>query len=504
MAEQIVDIMEANMPVSSDVVAAARSAGGTAGEEAGRVAASVLVSGMSHRVFNTVQDMKNDSLLTNGMTCETLGFHQIGDGGAAFYQIINNQDTNDIDIIACQNNLNAQIVQDNNIYNARKYGAYGDGTHDDTNILLYLTKKQNSIIYIPSGKYICNQTINLGANSSIIGDNITNTSVNDSSTYILSQNLPKTDEHGTPALLLTWFNTVKNISIVGNQWTTQENRDAIQPRVAPDYGNWMTQQATDTTLRTTGIKSTAVNLLENVNVKNFYTGYTLSSQGYADTLGVSKCVQGYEISGDFRLNNALAASCINGFFFGGGNVEISNLRCDGIFNYAYQMYYGGSFENLSADFIGNQMILTVEFEGTINNIRLDRCCVNYSSTNNEATNTRESFGIVLINPVNTFINTALICDPKSIADNSTSPIAKYKTLGKGIVLVASGETGNINNFTAYIESNTIDPTKQTAYTDDEKNKLIYIDTSSAMNRMYGYVHFRNTTFTITQGTISTK
>lgn len=50
MAEQIVDIIEANMPVSSDVVAAARSAGGTAGEEAGRVAASVLAGGVSDRV----------------------------------------------------------------------------------------------------------------------------------------------------------------------------------------------------------------------------------------------------------------------------------------------------------------------------------------------------------------------------------------------------------------------------------------------------------------------
>lgn len=42
MAEQIVDLMEANMPVSSDVAAVARSAGGAAGEEsAGRVVGSL-------------------------------------------------------------------------------------------------------------------------------------------------------------------------------------------------------------------------------------------------------------------------------------------------------------------------------------------------------------------------------------------------------------------------------------------------------------------------------
>ena len=40
MAEQIVDIIEATMPASSDVVVAARSAGGAAGLEAGRTAVS--------------------------------------------------------------------------------------------------------------------------------------------------------------------------------------------------------------------------------------------------------------------------------------------------------------------------------------------------------------------------------------------------------------------------------------------------------------------------------
>lgn len=50
MAEQIVDIMEATMPASSDAVAAARSAGGAAGLEAGRTAASELAGDMRDRL----------------------------------------------------------------------------------------------------------------------------------------------------------------------------------------------------------------------------------------------------------------------------------------------------------------------------------------------------------------------------------------------------------------------------------------------------------------------
>lgn len=50
MAEQIVDIIEATMPASSDMVVAARSAGGAAGLEAGRTAASELAGDMRDRL----------------------------------------------------------------------------------------------------------------------------------------------------------------------------------------------------------------------------------------------------------------------------------------------------------------------------------------------------------------------------------------------------------------------------------------------------------------------
>lgn len=57
MAEQIVDLMEANMPASSDVVAAARSAGGAAGMEAAASLAGVVsdrVAALSSRVDQLV------------------------------------------------------------------------------------------------------------------------------------------------------------------------------------------------------------------------------------------------------------------------------------------------------------------------------------------------------------------------------------------------------------------------------------------------------------------
>ncbi|WP_065452602.1 hypothetical protein [Bifidobacterium breve] len=50
MVEQIVDLVEAGMPVSSDTAAVAAGAGSAAGWEAGRMAASGLANGVAGRV----------------------------------------------------------------------------------------------------------------------------------------------------------------------------------------------------------------------------------------------------------------------------------------------------------------------------------------------------------------------------------------------------------------------------------------------------------------------
>ena len=68
MAEQIVDLMEANMPVSSDVAAVARSAGGAAGLEAGAAAgrgeAAALAGVVSSRV--DALSARVDSIVASG------------------------------------------------------------------------------------------------------------------------------------------------------------------------------------------------------------------------------------------------------------------------------------------------------------------------------------------------------------------------------------------------------------------------------------------------------
>lgn len=87
--------------------------------------------------FDTVADMKNSTNLINGSFAKTLGYHSKNDDGGATYKIrtITNDDVIDeatiIEINDSSNQLIAELIFDKNV-TPEQFGAYGDGTHDDT------------------------------------------------------------------------------------------------------------------------------------------------------------------------------------------------------------------------------------------------------------------------------------------------------------------------------------------------------------------------------------
>lgn len=80
--------------------------------------------------FDTVADMKLSENLVNGSYAQTLGFHNVNDGGGALYYITNSGTANEMDVIACDD-LFAHLVLPTTV-TPETFGAYGDGTHDDT------------------------------------------------------------------------------------------------------------------------------------------------------------------------------------------------------------------------------------------------------------------------------------------------------------------------------------------------------------------------------------
>ena len=126
--------------------------------------------------FDTVADMKASTNLIDGSFATTLGFHALNDGGGATYkirEITNEDDVNEIDLIALtsDNQLVAELIVENPL-NVKKYGAYGDNTHDDTTVLQHVFDKaavDGGDIFFPTGKYKVTQPITVKW-----GQNLTN------------------------------------------------------------------------------------------------------------------------------------------------------------------------------------------------------------------------------------------------------------------------------------------------------------------------------------------
>lgn len=123
--------------------------------------------------FNTVSELKNGENIVNGSFAETYGFHTLNDGGSAKYKIrtLSLDDTVDErKIIAITNtNLVAELICNKTI-NVKQIGAYGDGTHDDTDVFKYAVNNFNKI-NVPFGEYLITDTIFIPANVIIEGEN---------------------------------------------------------------------------------------------------------------------------------------------------------------------------------------------------------------------------------------------------------------------------------------------------------------------------------------------
>lgn len=122
--------------------------------------------------FNNVQDLKNSTILQDGMYVRTSGFHNFNDGGGAFY-LIRRITSNDIVdqktiISVYDNTLIAQLIYKNSI-NVLKLGFFGDDEHDDTenfNFLNNLLNRSNiSRIYFPNRIYKIDGTVQFEINN---------------------------------------------------------------------------------------------------------------------------------------------------------------------------------------------------------------------------------------------------------------------------------------------------------------------------------------------------
>ena len=129
------------------------------------------------RVYDTVESMKNDTTIKEGMICKTIGYRAVNDLGGGVYKITTDA-PNGYEKISVSNNLTASLIIIDYI-TPEMLGAYGDNVHDDTNILRFMFNNYNNIKL--NGTYL--YTENIIANTSfkninIFGNNSTLTTPN--------------------------------------------------------------------------------------------------------------------------------------------------------------------------------------------------------------------------------------------------------------------------------------------------------------------------------------
>lgn len=144
--------------------------------------------------YNTVNDLINAENIVNGSIVRTLGLNTYNDGKGAYYKIrtITSSDVVDgVNIIALNisNTLIAEKIPDyelnnikeNIIYeNVKLHGVYGDGTHDDTEAIQNVINNYDNVFF-PKGTYLISNSLNIKMTSHIIGENMVDSIINNSS-----------------------------------------------------------------------------------------------------------------------------------------------------------------------------------------------------------------------------------------------------------------------------------------------------------------------------------
>ena len=112
--------------------------------------------------FDTVADMKLSENLIAGSYAQTLGFHDINDGGGALYYITDSGTANEMDIIEV-GTLYANLVYGKSI-DVKQVGAYGDDTHNDyaaINRAYQIASNDSIILEFPKSTYKVDEQLTL-------------------------------------------------------------------------------------------------------------------------------------------------------------------------------------------------------------------------------------------------------------------------------------------------------------------------------------------------------
>lgn len=121
---------------------------------------SMFLNTVTFRVFNSVEDLRNATLV-EGQFVETLGYYSRNDGGNAKYVVVagDYSESANYDVIELKNGLFAKMLSKyfNSKISVKSFGAKGDGIADDYNSIqkcIFYCVDNELICFIPNGNYL--------------------------------------------------------------------------------------------------------------------------------------------------------------------------------------------------------------------------------------------------------------------------------------------------------------------------------------------------------------
>ena len=142
------------------------------------------------KIYNTyenVQKLIEDTDIPKNTIVATKGYYSEELGGAAKYNITEEQEgfNEDTDFIL-NNGLYAKLLIKNNTVTVNQYGAYGDEIHDDTIAIKKAINSGNSIVKFEGNRYKCNSNIVLAVSDVELDGNNSTLFIDDD--YYYSEN----------------------------------------------------------------------------------------------------------------------------------------------------------------------------------------------------------------------------------------------------------------------------------------------------------------------------
>ena len=115
-------------------------------------------------VYNSVAEMKADTMLWEGMNTKTLGYYTPNDGGGASYLIRAKADSDVADggsLHELSNGLVAELIVENGTVCPEQFGARGDGITDDTGAFNCAISCGKRIMLDSTKVYFCTDYVNI-------------------------------------------------------------------------------------------------------------------------------------------------------------------------------------------------------------------------------------------------------------------------------------------------------------------------------------------------------